>query len=133
MSGKVPPIRTRARPASRAVSSKIRAQGRQAIDAAALFESFIGRRPRLDEIEIPDMPEAVAVIGPCDFIGYTTVRNGKRESYIHDFAAKDRPLLCVAPDGSQILLIGGDYDFTSRGIVDGSDTKTRRELARDGD
>ncbi len=129
MSGKVPPINFR----PGAVSARVRKAGPQAVSAAELFERFTGRRAKLTAIDVDPMPEAVAVIGPCDFIGYTTIRNGRKESYVHDFALKDRPLLCVAPDGSQILLVGGDYDFTSRGIVDGSDHKTRRELAADGE
>ena len=128
MSGKVPPIRARVSGVSRAVQRA----GPQAVDAAALYESFTGRRARITEtLEVPEFPEAVAVIGPCDFIGYTTFRNGRTEKYVHDFAAKDRPLLCVTPDGTQILLIGGDYDFTARGIVDGSDHKTRKEMANE--
>lgn len=129
MSGKVPPVKTR----PRGVSQTVRRAGAQAVSAAVLYERFTGHRAKLDAIDIDPLPEAVAVIGPCDFIGYTTIRNGKKESYVHDFALKDRPLLCVTPDGSQILLVGGDYDFTSRGIVDGSDHKTRRELADNGE
>ena len=57
---------------------------------------------------------------------YTTVRDGKEEKYIHQFKAKDKPLLCVTPDGTQILLVGGAYDFTERGIVDRSDPTSHR-------
>jgi hypothetical protein len=99
--------------------------------AADLRERFTGHPvTRGTVLRVDPIPEVVAQIGACTAICYSTVRDGKREQYIHEFAAKDRPKLCVSPDGRQILLIGGDYDFTERGIVDGSDKKTRRELAR---
>jgi len=103
--------------------------------AALLRERFTGEDTTpLGVFEVPPLPKAVAVIGECDGILYTTVRDGQKERYIHEFNSKDKPLLCAAPDGRQILLIGGRYVFTDRGIVDLSDTKNLpakyRELAR---
>jgi hypothetical protein len=127
MSGRVPP-------SSRAnVSRSARSQAQK---AALLFERFTGHdttKPQV--INVDPLPSAVAVIGECDGILYTTVRDGRKERYIHEFKAKDKPLLCISPDGRQILLIGGAYIFTERGIVDASDTKNlppefRRKLRR---
>jgi hypothetical protein len=127
MSGRVPPSSRAGKPARR-----ISGASRSVQRAADLFERFTGHDvSRGEVVDVPPLPDVVAIIGPVDFIGYTTVRDGRREKYIHHFAAKDRPKLAVTPDGSQILLIGGDYDFTERGIVDGSDLKTRREMSRD--
>jgi hypothetical protein len=129
MSGGVPP-------SSRAGKSrKGSPRGAKHFDvqrAADLYERFTGHDAEsLGKISIPDLPKVAAVIGDCDGVLYTTVRDGKTERYIHEFAkASDKPLLCVTPDGTQLLLIGGVYDFTERGIVDGSDLKTRRELKR---
>lgn len=115
MSGKVPP-------SSRAGLSR-RASG-AAARAADLYERFTGHDAEPSgHVTVPPLPEVVAVIGPCDFVGYTTVRDGITEKYIHKFRARDKPLLCVTPDGSQILLVGGNYVFTERGIVDLSDKK----------
>lgn len=115
MSGKVPP-------SSRAGQ---RGNARNATQRAALlYERFTGH-DAADHISVtvPDLPKSVAVIGPCDAVQYTTIRDGVTEKYIHKFRANDRPLLCVSPDGRQLLFVGGDYVFTERGIVDRSDRK----------
>jgi hypothetical protein len=129
MSGRVPPS-SRAGKAAR-ISRIIEDHGRDAVLAADLRERFTGQRTHVaGTVNIPPIPKVVALIGPVDFIGYTAVRDGRSEKYIHDFAHKDRPQLAVGPDGS-IWVLGGGFEFTERGIVDDSDLKTRRELARD--
>ncbi len=116
MSGGVPPS-SRAGRRTRAIHDEIDA-------ASDLRERFTGHRSKAPRaINVPPLPAAVAVIGKCDGILYTTVRDGRTERYIHEFALKDRPQLCVTPDGRQILLVGGRYVFTERGIVDLSDKK----------
>ena len=115
MSGNVPPSSRAGR--RRNVSNEIEA----ASDLRERFTGHESKPPRA--INVPPLPGAVAVIGKCDGILYTTVRDGRTERYIHEFALKDRPMLCVAPDGRQILLVGGRYVFTERGIVDLSDKK----------
>jgi hypothetical protein len=104
-----------------------RAPARGDVDRAAdLYERFTGHDPReLGTVSVPELPRVAAVVGECDGVLYTTVRDGKTERYIHEFAARDRPLLCVSPDGRQILLVGGRYRFTEAGIVDASDKKHR--------
>ena len=120
MSGKVPPS-SRAGSKAHALMRDHRSDVRH---AASLVERFKGVDAEIaGSVTVPPMPKVVAVIGPCDFIGYTTERDGVVEKYIHRFKAKDRPLLCVSPTGEQILLVGGAYVFTERGIVDLSDTK----------
>lgn len=114
MSGRVPPssrAKTRGKPASKAIRQ-----------AASLYERFSGHEAEsLGRVTIPALPKSAVAVGELDFVGYTTVRDGKVEKYIHRFAAKDKPLLCVTPNGKQILLVGGHYTFTERGIVDKSD------------
>lgn len=86
--------------------------------AIALFKDFRGENAEyIDTIDLPDYKEAI-VVGYCDAIMYTTSRDGKIEKYIHKFKRKARPLLCASFDGKQLLLVGGSYDFTDRGIVD---------------
>jgi hypothetical protein len=120
MSGGVPP-------SSRAGKRRPQRALDQAERAADLYERFTGMTPRaIGSIDVPALPDAVAVMGECDGVLYTTVRDGKVERYIHEFADDDKPLLCVTPDGTQILLVGGRYDWTERGIVDHSDPRFGR-------
>lgn len=120
MSGKVPPSSG----ANRRAASFSRSRSPNVRRAALLYERFTGHDAEsIGEIEVPPLPKEVAVIGECDGVLYTTVRDGKTEKYIHEFAASDKPLLCVSPDGRQLLMVGGRYLFTERGIVDRSDRK----------
>lgn len=115
MSGGVPP-------SSRAGTR--RKVGSAVARAKALFENFTGHDAEHPfKVTIPDPPKVVAVIGVLDGLLYTTVRDGVTESYIHEFKSKDKPVLCVSPDGRQMLIVGGAYVFTDRGIVDASDRK----------
>lgn len=115
MSGGVPP-------SSRA--GKRNPRGTDVQKAADLYERFTGHRAEpLGLVDMPPTPTAAMVIGECDGVLYTTVRDGKTERYIHEFAHGDKPLLCVTPDGRQMLFVGGRYVFTERGIVDLSDKK----------
>lgn len=126
MSGKVPPSsRSRARGGKlKSFPPKLRdTAGFHGADAAARrYERFTGHDAEVfGSIEFPNLDGvAVAMIGECDGVLYTTVRDGKTERYIHEFEEADKPLLCVTPDGRQLLLIGGRYRFTERGIVDRS-------------
>jgi hypothetical protein len=88
-------------------------------DAADLYQRFTGHEA-LDEVVVdkPELPDVMLVVGDIDGIMYTTVRDGVEEKYVHQFKKKARPLFCVSPDGTQIHLMGGEYDFTERGIVD---------------
>jgi hypothetical protein len=99
MSGKVPP-------------SQVSRAGR-------LYREFSGHEPdETETIEIPDTPRAVMVIGELEAVIYSTVRDSEHERYIHKFRASSRPLLCVSPDGEQLFIVKGSYEFTDRGIVD---------------
>lgn len=91
----------------------------QARNAADLYRRFTGH-DALEEVRIdkPVLPDVMLVVGDIDGIMYTTVRDGVMEKYVHQFKKKARPLFCVSHDGQQIYLIGGEYDFTERGIVD---------------
>ena len=118
MSGSVPP-------SSRARYARKRNPARGDVARASdLFERFTGHdAEELGTVKVNPLPKVAAVIGECDGVLYTTVRDGVQEKYIHEFAKRDRPLLCVSPDGKQILLVGGRYRFTEAGIVDASDKK----------
>ena len=96
---------------------------RDLVDQAAdLYERFFGHDPEeIGRVTVPTIPRVGVAIGEVDGILYSTVRDGKFEKYIHKFHKKDRPLFVVSPDGKQLFLIGGNYTFTERGIVDASD------------
>ena len=113
MSGRVPP-------SSRAGRGRI--VGTAAQQAARRYERFTGETAQnLGKVSIPSLPKAVSCMGVCAFIGYDTFRDGKPEKFIHKFKPADAPMVCVTPDGRQILLIGGRYRWTDRGIVDNTD------------
>ncbi len=120
MSGGVPP-------SSRARSRAPIADERDIRRAADLYERFSGHEAEIaGRIEVPEIPRVGVCVGEVDGILYTTVRDGVTEKYIHKFKAADRPLFVVAPDGRQLYLVGGGYDFTERGIVDHSDPSSHR-------
>lgn len=88
--------------------------------ARRLYQDFSGHAGEFEvlRVKIPAAPGAVCAIGECDGIEYTCVREGKTERYIHRFKKASRPLLCCSPDGKQLFLVGGSFEFGERGIVD---------------
>lgn len=113
MSGGVPP-------SSRAGVPKLTRS--QLGKAADLYTRFSGHDAEaIAEIDVPPMPAVGIAIGTVDAIEYTTVRDGEVELYRHDFHKTDRPLFVVSPDGRVLLMVGGDFRFTERGIVDKHD------------
>lgn len=88
--------------------------------AARLYQRFTGHT---DEFEVhrvltPDFPKTLVAIGEVVALAYDTVRDGEYQKYIHQFRKGSRPLFCVSPDGKNLVLLGGAYKFTDRGIVD---------------
>ncbi len=87
--------------------------------AKQLYTDFSGHEG--DEIihtQKPRIPDALVVIGELEAVIYSTVRDSEHERYIHKFRKSSRPLLCVSPEGDQLFVIDGSYQFTDRGIVD---------------
>lgn len=112
----------------RIVSAPRKARRKNPVDAAnkqtqiehamALFKRFRLDDPQhIDDVAFTT-PTVGMVIGDCDGILYTTKRNGKVERYKHDFKKSARPLLVASWDGKQVLLVGGNYNFTQDGITD---------------
>ena len=115
MSGGVPP-------SSRAGRGRGRSKRSEVDQAADLYDRFSGHDAEpIGKVHIPALPKTGVAIGHCTAICYRTVRDGEEEHYIHEFADEDAPLFVVSPDGKQILLVGGNFNFTERGIVDASD------------
>jgi hypothetical protein len=90
-------------------------------DAIALYRGFREATPRrVIKVDV-DIPKAVAIMGPIEFIGYRTTHGaGKKRSvlYTHEFASGSRPFLCAGPRDNQLYVIGGRFRVTERGIVD---------------
>lgn len=114
------PIERKINPAVKSLGSrKVNPRDPEMRRAAKLYESFRERTPtRIKKIAIRPPPRVAVDIGIVEFIGYRTTHGRKLTLYKHDFAPGSRPLLMVSPDGRQLLLIGGRYKFTDRGIVD---------------
>lgn len=117
MSGGVPPSSRAGKRVHVSLSKR-----RDVQRAASLYERFSGHEAEIaGRVRVPAIPKVGVAIGTLDGVLYTTVRDGVTEKYIHKFAARDKPVLVVSPDGRQIFVIGGRYTFTERGIVDASD------------
>lgn len=87
----------------------------QAVD---LYTSFREAKPtKLARLKV-DIPRVVACMGHTEAIDYRTTHAGKVTLYRHKFAKGSRPLLCVSGDGKQLMLLGGRYEWTDRGIQD---------------
>lgn len=87
--------------------------------AGDLYREFSGHEPdEVVKIKKPVMPNTLLVVGELEGVIYSTVRDDEHERYIHKFRKSSRPLLCASPDGKQLFLIEGNYEFTDRGIVD---------------
>lgn len=87
--------------------------------AAKLYGDFSGHESEIvGRVRAPKIPPVLVKVGQIDFIGYRTVRDGRKEKYIHKFAKGAKPMFCVSADGKQIFLLGGNYSFTEQGIVD---------------
>jgi hypothetical protein len=83
-----------------------------------LYQSFREKKPKLlGRFKVPT-PKVAASMGYLDRIFYTTTHGGKVQPYDHKFAKGSRPLLCVSPDGKQLILLGGRFRWDRRGIVD---------------
>ena len=90
----------------------------QLAQAVTLYESFREKRPRkLAHVKFK-LPKVVANMGYVEYIGYRTLHGKKTTLYEHPFAIGSRPILAVSSDGRQLMLLGGLYKFTDRGIVD---------------
>jgi hypothetical protein len=65
--------------------------------------------PHLDDGEV------LVVLGELESLCYDTMKGGTDAIWCHKFKHK-RPLVCTTADG-RLVLVGGDYSVTARGIV----------------
>ena len=86
--------------------------------AKQLYEAFRETKVKRTRTIKISYPKAVAIMGYCEAILYSTTHNGVAKLYKHKFAKGSRALLCAGPGKSQLYLIGGRFHVTDRGIVD---------------
>ena len=91
--------------------------GRQKRIAQAVrrFKAFHEKEATKVETRTVKMPDVVLTVGKCTGIMYLT---DSGEQYFHEFNSKSRPQLAVSSDGKTLVLLGGAFQFTERGIVD---------------
>jgi len=95
-------------------------RGRNYRKAVSLYKDFHGEHPKhVDDWDIV-VPSVALQVGKVTGIMYKTKMDGKVQEFLHEFTGKAQPILASSADGKQLLILGGDYKFTERGIVDGT-------------
>ena len=95
-------------------------RGRNLRKAVRLYTDFTGHDPKFIDEWTVVVPDTALQVGLITGILYKTRMDGKVQEFMHEFTGKSRPILAASADGTQLLVLGGDYKFTERGIVDGS-------------
>lgn len=87
--------------------------------AVNAFRAFSGMEPAgAVPVQVEGVPRVAWVLGELEEVLYNTRRDGKRERYLHTFKSSARPMLAVNAESGQLILFGGDYRVTERGITD---------------
>lgn len=87
--------------------------------ANKLYEGFTGEKlSGGKKVSRPKIPAVLVNMGKIDGVMYSAMRDGKVQRFVHEFKSKARPTFAVSPDGKQLFMLGGAYNFTERGIVD---------------
>ncbi len=95
-------------------------QGRSYKKAVSLYRDFTGENPRhLEDWDVV-VPSHAMEVGKVTGIMYKARVDGQLQEFLHEFTGRSRPILAASSDGRQLLLLGGDYKMTERGIVDGT-------------
>lgn len=121
MAKRKPARKTPARKAAKRVTRKAPARRRapsiaaQKAAAARLYESFHGAKPAFRRMSAPKPAKALMSLGRLEAVIYQTP-DGKR--YKHEFRGASRPILAATHDGRRLVVQGGRYRMTWRGIVD---------------
>lgn len=85
--------------------------------AVRAFREFSGHEPdAMVTAPVPRIEGPLWHLGDLEGVIYETTRDGRREKYLHKFRGNDRPALAVTFDGQQLVILGGGYQVTDRGI-----------------
>ena len=88
-------------------------------EAARRLSEFVGKEiGEFVEIEAPTEYDVGYVLGEIPELHYIAERDGETFHFHHTFKTDSRPLLIVSHDGKQLMIAGGRYQVTDRGIVD---------------
>lgn len=93
--------------------------------AYKLYSDFRERKPTRARRVPYKLPRAVASMGYLDALSYSTTHGKRAVRYQHKFHAGSKPLLCT--DGKVLVIVGGRFHVTDRGIVDLGVTGRERE------
>lgn len=85
---------------------------------ARLFHAFREKNAARVTRRKVDFPSTVVAIGKVAAVRYYTTHGAKKILYEHEFKRHAMPEFLVSADGKMLLLIGGRFRFTGRGIVD---------------
>ena len=82
------------------------------------MENFTG--DPAEYLEAYELPNAQAgwELGPVAELSYIATRDGDTNEFRHRFKKRSRPLLIASADGSELIILGGEYSVTDRGIED---------------
>lgn len=112
-----PPAKAR-KTAAKKPAAKTRARRTSAANvtrAARLYQSFHEAAPtQVQRVKHREVKEAMA-LGRLDSVTYQTPDGNL---YRHRFSGAARPILAASHDGRQLVVLGGRYRMTWRGIVD---------------
>jgi hypothetical protein len=70
------------------------------------------------DAQAPELHEGdvLVVLGKLRAVEYDTAKKGQDATWCHQFDEDDQPRLCATADG-QLVIVGGSYRVTPRGIV----------------
>lgn len=111
--------KARRRPARASSNPRAVAKPEREIEKAAqLLREFREIEPgQVSKVQLK-IPRAAMVVGELECVGYRTDHDGRAERYLHQFKKGSRPALLASADGRVLLILGGKFTFTGRGIVD---------------
>lgn len=94
-------------------------RARESIDKAAKAHADFSGHDAGKELTVPvPSNKAFWKMGRLDGVLYTAIRDGKKESYIHEFKGNAAPVLAASADGDELRILGGHFEVTERGIED---------------
>lgn len=104
---------------ARAVFAEPVAATREGVDKAfKAFSAFNGKAPtRTAIVKAPKLSGSLWSLGHVTFIGYEAKHRGKRISLVHHFNPNARPHLASSHDGRTLVILGGGFRVSDRGIV----------------
>jgi len=88
-------------------------------EAARRLSEFVGREiGEFVEVKINPDYDVGYMLGEIPELHYIAERDGEVFHFEHKFKKHSRPLLIVSHDGKQLMIAGGRYNVTDRGITD---------------